>query len=42
MIVGGRRERIPLFVDELENHFWQWNTTVQAKAQLIFVPVPQQ
>jgi hypothetical protein len=31
--------RFNLFAPELENYFWQWNTTGQAKAQLIFVPI---
>jgi len=33
--------RYNLFDPALENYFWQWNTTGQAKAQLIFVPVQQ-
>ena len=32
--------RYPLFADELEDYFWQWNTKGKAHAQLVFIPIP--
>ena len=32
--------RYPLFADELEDYFWQWNTDGKAHAQLVFIPIP--
>ena len=32
--------RYPLFANELEDYFWQWNTSGKAHAQLVFIPIP--
>ena len=32
--------RYPLFAAELEDYFWQWNTSGKAHAQLVFIPIP--
>jgi hypothetical protein len=32
--------RYPLFAPELEDYFWQWNTSGKAHAQLVFIPIP--
>ena len=32
--------RYPLFGQELEDYFWQWNTKGKAHAQLVFIPIP--
>ncbi|MGV7223841.1 MAG: hypothetical protein ACQ9MH_20235 [Nitrospinales bacterium] len=37
---GSCDTRYGLFDPELEDYFWQWNTTGQAKAQLVFIPYP--
>ena len=37
---GACDARYPLFADELEDYFWQWNTKGKAHAQLVFIPIP--
>lgn len=32
--------RYPLFASQLEDYFWQWNTSGKAHAQLVFIPNP--
>jgi hypothetical protein len=32
--------RYPLFATQLQDYFWQWNTSGKAHAQLVFIPNP--